>query len=201
MLITWRSTWEVVRRLLHNLANVNYVKRLLMDPLHWRMDPQYLRNWWGASQLDEVQVSGAPAEHTEHWKAPEIVESALKYTTITFRKAFNSNSKRDILQRLKDPIYNMRPIIEGQTWVNTEAVKWYLSLNINFGKSTSPIIKTDPAVTFSSEVFKSIDTHKLDYQFHAEYNQIVLQTDEFQHNGSGWIVDHLQHLDLGTCFL
>ena len=48
--------------------------------------------------VEEVQVGGAPAEHTEHWKAPEIVEPALKYTALTFRKAFNSSNKRDILQ-------------------------------------------------------------------------------------------------------
>ena len=28
--------------------------------------------------VEEVQVGGAPAEHVEHWKAPEIIESALK---------------------------------------------------------------------------------------------------------------------------
>ena len=95
----------------------------------------------------------------------------------------------------------MRPIIEGQTEVNVEAVKWYLSLNMNFCKATNPAIKTGPAVTFCSEVFKSINTHELDYQFHVGYNQIVPQIDEFQRNGSGWVVDHIQHLDLGTCFL
>ena len=65
--------------------------------------------------VEELQVVGAPAEHDEHWRAPQIVESALKYTALTFRKAFNSNNKRDILQRLKEAIHNMRPVIEGQT--------------------------------------------------------------------------------------
>ena len=120
-----------------------------------------------------------------------MVESTLKYTTLTFNKAFNSNNKRDILQRLKEPIHSMRLVIEGQTRTNVEAVKWYLSLNMNFCKFASPGNKIDPAVTFCSEVFKSINTHELDYQFHVEYNQIVLQIDEFQRNGSGWIVDHL----------
>ena len=73
----------------------------------------------------------------------------------------------------------MRPIIEGQTRVNVEAVKWYLSLNMNFCKFTSSAVITDPAVMFRSEVFKSIDTHELDYHFHVGYNQIVLQIDEF----------------------
>ena len=59
--------------------------------------------------VKKVQVGCAPAEHAEHWKAPEIVESALKYMALIFRKAFNSNNKRDILQRLKEASYNMRP--------------------------------------------------------------------------------------------
>ena len=61
--------------------------------------------------VEEVQAGGAPAEHAELWKAPEIVESALRYTDLTFRKAFNSNKKRDILQRLKEVIHNMRLVI------------------------------------------------------------------------------------------
>ena len=72
---------------------------------------------------------------------------------------------------------------------------------MNFCKSTSPTVKADPAVTSCSEIFKSIDTHELDYQFYVGYVQIVLQIDEFQRNGGDWVVDHLQHLDLDTCFL
>ena len=135
--------------------------------------------------VEEVQVGGAPAKHAGHWKVPEIVEPALKYTALTFRKAFSSNNKRDILQRLKEVIHSMRPVIEGQTQVNAEVVKCYLSLNMNICKSTSPVVKKDPAVTFRSEVSKSINIDKLDYQFHAGYNQIVLQIDEFQRNGTG----------------
>ena len=90
----------------------------------------------------------------------------------------------------------MRIVIEGQTRVNVEAVKWQMSLNMTFCESRSPGIKTDAAVTFCSEVFKSINTHELDYQFDVGYNEIVQQIDEFQRNGTGWVVDHLQHLDL-----
>ena len=135
--------------------------------------------------VEEVQVGGASAKHAGHWKVPEIVEPALKYMALTFRKAFSSNNKRDILQRLKEVIHSMRPVIEGQTQVNAEVVKCYLSLNMNICKSTSPVVKKDPAVTFRSEVSKSINIDKLDYQFHAGYNQIVLQIDEFQRNGTG----------------
>ena len=71
----------------------------------------------------EVQVGDAPTEHAEHWKTPEIVESTLKYTTLIFRKTFGSNGKRDVLQRLKEVILTMRPVIEGQIRANAEAVK------------------------------------------------------------------------------
>ena len=134
--------------------------------------------------VEKVQVGGVPAKHGGHWKTPEIVEPTLKYTALTFRKAFNSNNKRDVLQRLNDVIHCMRTIIQGQTRPNVEAFKWYLSLNMNFCKSASPGIKTDPSVTLRSEVLISIDTYELDYRFYVGYKQIVQQIDEFQRSCS-----------------
>ena len=150
--------------------------------------------------LEEVEVSDAPTEHVEHWKAPDIAESALKYTALTFRKIFDSNDKKNVQQQLKGVIHTMRAVTKGQTRANAEAFKWYLSLNINFCKSTSSGVNTDLAVTFHSEAFKSIDTHEFNYLFHVEYKQIVQQIDKFQRNGSGWILNHLEHLDVGICF-
>ena len=111
--------------------------------------------------VEKVLVGSAPAEHIEHCKSAEIVESTLKDTALTFRKASNFNNKRDVLQRLKAVIHSMGSVIEGQAQANVEAVKWYLSLNMYFYKSTSPIAKTDMTAMFRSEVFKSIDTHEL----------------------------------------
>ena len=115
--------------------------------------------------VEEIQAGGLPGEHAEHWKVPEIVESALKYTALTFRKTFSKNNKRSVFQRLKYVIHSMRTVIEGQTQASAEDVKRYLSLNMNFCKSTSPGVQTDPAVKFRSVVFKSIDTHEIDYHF------------------------------------
>ena len=49
----------------------------------------------------------------------------------------------------------------------------------------------NPTVTIHSEMFKSIGTHELVYQFPVGYNLIVQQIDESQRNGSGWLADHL----------
>ena len=73
--------------------------------------------------VEETQVGDKPAEHAEHWKAPEIVGSTLKYMALTFRKVFNTRNKVDVLQRFKEVIHSMRLVIEGQTWANAEAIK------------------------------------------------------------------------------
>ena len=64
-----------MRRLLHTLPNNNYLKRL---------------STLKKLIVKDVQVGAAPAEYAEHWKAPAIVESTLKYTAVIFRKTFNS---------------------------------------------------------------------------------------------------------------
>ena len=129
--------------------------------------------------MEEAQVDGAPAEHNKHCKEPKIEESALKYTALTFSKIINSKNKRDVVQQLKEVVRTMRFFIVGQTWANVETVKWYLSLNKNFRKTTCPGLKTGPAVTSCLEVFKSTNIHEHDYQLDVGYNQIVLEINEF----------------------
>ena len=58
--------------------------------------------------VEEVQVGGAPAQPAEHWKTSEIVESALKYMALIFRKTFNTSNIKDILQRLKKAIHSIK---------------------------------------------------------------------------------------------
>ena len=86
--------------------------------------------------VEEVQVGGAPAEHDKHWKAPKIIESALKYTDLTSgRKSTATTFKRDVLQQLKEVIRTMKLVTEGQTRARSETIKWYISLNMNFCRS------------------------------------------------------------------
>ena len=48
--------------------------------------------------VEEVQMGCLPVEHVEHWKVPEIVESTLKYTDLTFWNAFNAKNKRYVFK-------------------------------------------------------------------------------------------------------
>ena len=76
--------------------------------------------------LDEP--TSAENEHSTSKKL--VVEEVhdLKYTTLTFRKAFNTHYKTEVLQRLKEIIHSMTPVIEGQARANAEAVKWLVSI-------------------------------------------------------------------------
>ena len=59
--------------------------------------------------VEEVQEGDAPAEHAEHWKAPEIVKPAFNYTAL--RKASiawdpSSRDKLELMQKFLSGIYH-----------------------------------------------------------------------------------------------
>ena len=51
-------------------------------------------------------------------------------------------------------------------------------------------------MVLSSEPFRLLNPEEIDNEINAGYNQIVQKVDEFQENGSGWVVDHLIAVDL-----
>ena len=63
---------------------------------------------------DEIDGGGTASGTWTSWtlEGTWILESALKYMAFTFKKNFNSNYKIDIMQRLKEAIHSMKPVIE-----------------------------------------------------------------------------------------
>ena len=151
-------------------------------------------------QAQQVGGSSALEEHSETWKAPEILESTLKDTAMTYRKEFNESNRKDLLQRLNITMNTFTPIIQGEIH-RKEGIKWYFSLKMVFFKAKDVTDLTDPPVTFRSEVFTSLDDEKLDIQYKVAYNQFIHQIEEFQRNGSGWVIHHFRSLDLGNYIL
>ena len=148
-------------------------------------------------ESEQLVQQGGSNEHPEYWRAPELLESTLKYTAMTYRKSFDDSNRIDLLDRLKTALEHFKPIVRGMVSATKDAIKWYLSLNLHFVKAADVTHKTDPSVTFRSEVFNSITDDDLDAMFAAGYHQLVQQIDEFQHNGSGWVVDSFLSTDLG----
>ena len=146
--------------------------------------------------VEKVQVGGAPAEYVEHWKAPWNSRVSLKL----------HSSHIEYQQQQRRPATIERGYPEHETCHPGTKSSYRGSCQVvsitkhELLQVHSPGAKIDPGFMFHSEVFKSIDNHELYYHFQVGYNQVVLQIDEFQCNRSGWVVDHLHHLDLGTCF-
>ena len=106
----------------------------------------------------------AAEKHAEYWKLPTLHESAFNGKVVTYKKDFDTTSKVDLLDRMKNVFrfYEMeiyRKLLES----NTRAWKYYFSTLCHFHKLSNEEIVTDPPVTFRTEVFKiNNDTvHKL----------------------------------------
>ena len=70
-------------------------------------------------------------------------------------------------------------------------------MKVNFVKAANIDIKTDPAIVFKTEVFISRND-LIAKQFDAAYNKFIHKVDQFQKNGSGWVVDTFEAVDLYT---
>lgn len=55
----------------------------------------------------------------------------------------------------------------------------------------------DPYVTFKSDVFTSVNMDNINHIFRTIPNQLFQQLDDYESNGSGWVVDHFLDVDLG----
>ena len=141
-----------------------------------------IENYPKRSCVQQVGGRNAVEEHSETWKAPEILESTLKNTAMTYRKEFNEINRKDLLQRLNIMMNTFTPIIQGEIH-RKKGIKWYFSLKMVFCQPKDVIDLTDPPVTFRSEVFTSLDDEKLDIQYKVAYNQFIHQIEDFQRNG------------------
>ena len=72
-------------------------------------------------------------EHPETWRAPQLAESTLKRTAVTYKKEFDDSNRKKLQQRLLTVMNTFTPIIQGEI-VSKKGVKWYLSLSWCFAK-------------------------------------------------------------------
>ena len=55
----------------------------------------------------------------------------------------------------------------------------------------------DLPVTFKSEVLTSMNMDNINHMFRTVPEQIFQQMEDYESNGSGWVVDHFFGVDLG----
>ena len=75
-------------------------------------------------------------------------------------------------------------------------IKYYVSLQCTFYKPTDPGIVTDPPVTFNSGTTILLPTSTIKEQMEINYQNIIQAIENYETNGSGWVLLRLNMIDL-----
>ena len=81
---------------------------------------------------------------------------------------------------------------------NNESVKYYISLHCIFYKPTEPDCVTDPPVVFNSGNSVLLASSNIKDQMEINYDNLLQSVENYEINGSGWILLHLVYLDIKT---
>ena len=75
-------------------------------------------------------------------------------------------------------------------------LRFFVCLQIIFNKPSDPDTITDPPVALNSEVFNLLpSTNIIELQEHI-YTNLLVQIEEYEGQGSGWVIDSFKLLDL-----
>ena len=82
-----------------------------------------------------------------------------------YRKSFNQEGRRNILNKLKIYLIGIKKIVVNNVLGESKTLKYYLSLILNFHKANEPSILTNPPAVFLTEVFTSVNVEYIDGMF------------------------------------
>ena len=127
----------------------------------------------------------------------QLQSGALNDTVNEYRLNLEDEQQdaSNVLDVLKEYTSQMESRI-NEVVVKKRAVKFYLSLHVNFHLSTDMAFLTDPPAVLSTdtiEVYDSCDVHDA---LNSTYKNLASAIDDFQQRGSGWILDKLVAFDL-----
>lgn len=157
--------------------------------------PDYLSE---PTEATESTTQAGGSRTVDESEPPTLTQSTLKHTAEKYQKKFNRENKSNLYMRFNHAVREFKDILSDKT--KSKAIKWYLSLGVEFCSATNPSKMTDPPVIFRSQTFASLDENDLEELLITAYDQIIDDIENFQRNGSGWILDNLVTLDLGEIF-
>ena len=124
---------------------------------------------------------------------PKLVSGALESNSCVYRVDVNNNGT-NIPLTIKEAIEKFKELITNHP---SSGIKFYFSLSMVFQKFTDASQLTDPPVVFRSPVYVSLAGSDLASDAADAYEHITKQIDEYQNNGSGWVINQIKYLDLG----
>ena len=122
---------------------------------------------------------------------PYLVTHALNKTSSVHRIDLNGCDTTQIKDTLE--MFHTTIIVDR---VDTTGVKAYFSISVVFVQAKDLNEVTDPPVTLCSNVSTILGSTNVNEEFNGIYNQLVSKIEDFERNGSGWIIQLLLHLDL-----
>ena len=101
--------------------------------------------------------------------------------------------------RFEHTLNQLKDITRNKLILERRGITWYIyiSLNLNFRKAADHEKRRDPYVTFNSDMFTSMNMDNINHMFRTVPNKIFQQIENYESNGSGWVVDHFLDVDLG----
>ena len=148
-------------------------------------------------RLRAVQVGGSAVEkHGETWAMPKMIESTLNKSAVTYRKEFDQTNKDDLFGRCEKILSTFKSVLVIEL-SNGKGVKFYFTIRAIFHQSKDPSIITEPPASFRSEVFTALNMDKFNLHLKVAMMQFQKQIEEFEKNGSGWILNHFINIDIG----
>ena len=66
----------------------------------------------------------------------------------------------------------------------------------DYDKSADPAVVTDPPAVFNTYMVIGLIRSNYEDELKAAFENVMQQIDEYQHNGSGWVLDQFMELDV-----
>ena len=126
----------------------------------------------------------------------QFVESALDGVMQLWRYEFTNKDNEDgIYESLHTVVMGAAHDLVLEA---TGLFKWYLGLKVIYCKATNPEELSDPPAYFQTDPFASYHRYDDDV-WEIVKGQLVQQIDNYETNGSGWVVSRLVQLDVTFC--
>ena len=80
-------------------------------------------------------------------------------------------------------------------------MKWNLSLKVIMYKPTDPSVVTDPPAVFNTDAIFGLIGSNYDSDLNSAFYILMQKIDEYEQNGSGWVIGEIVELDVSiiTC--
>ena len=142
-----------------------------------------------AQRISSVMQIGGGGETLQGFN---LLESVFDGVVQTWRYEFSDEEQQDVygsLQKVvKSTAYDL--VIEA-----TGIFKWYLGLKAIFHKASNPSVLSDPPPFFQSDPITSYRKYD-DEAWDIVKEQLEKQIENYECNGSGWVLSRLISLDV-----